>query len=112
MTIPVLTVLMPCKPPLSIFMKEAVRSVLNQTCRDWRLLILHEGDDLAAVQTVLDAAEATIDERISILINQTGSLTGAYNLGMRETISPYVCALNNDDRLINRAVEILGWNFE
>jgi glycosyltransferase involved in cell wall biosynthesis len=79
------------------YLAEAIRSVLGQTCQDWRLLVVDDrgpepADDLVA---------GFDDPRIEYVRNERNlGLAGNWNECVRLATTPYVTILHGDDRLL------------
>jgi len=100
-----LTALLPLKNYQSRFLAEAVDSLFRQTRPDWRLVIVTEPDDAAALRAVL--AAALEDHRIRLVVNQGRKLSGAFNTGMREAETEFVAIVLADDLWAPSAVAVL-----
>jgi glycosyltransferase involved in cell wall biosynthesis len=73
---------------------EAVRSVLDQTLRDFELLIVEDGSR-DGTRAVLDGFD---DARIRIVANERNlGLTPSLNVGLRESRGVYVARMDADD---------------
>lgn len=100
-----LTALMPLKNYQPRYLEEALESMFRQTRPDWRLVIVCEPDDQAALRAVLSAALA--DPRVRLEANRGRKLSGAFNTGMREAESDFVAILLADDLWAPDAVAVL-----
>ena len=108
---PLVTVLVACRDPHRGYLAEALRSVLAQTSRRWRLFLIVDDDDEAGRRAVRETAAsvgAAADARVAVLRNEGGRITGAFNTGMRRASTPWVCVLHADDLLERRAVAVLN----
>jgi glycosyltransferase involved in cell wall biosynthesis len=105
---PAVTALMPVKAYHAGYLREAVDSMLAQTCADWRLLVIAEGSGRAELEDVL--AEPLADRRIDLVVNQGRKLAGALNTGMRAAETDFVAILFGDDLWSRDAVEVLASN--
>jgi len=103
---PPLTALMPVKAYHEGYLREAVRSMLGQTCPDWRLLVIVEDSDRGELEGVL--AEYLADPRIELIANEGRKLAGAFNTGMRRAETGFVAILLGDDLWSPAAVEVLA----
>jgi glycosyltransferase involved in cell wall biosynthesis len=96
--IPAVSVIIPCYKQAE-YLREAVGSVVAQTCTDWELVIVDDGspDDTAAT------AEAIIAEHpgraIRLLRKRNGGLSEARNDGIRSARGAYILPLDADDML-------------
>jgi hypothetical protein len=96
---------MPVKGWHEPFLHEAVGSMLGQTCPDWRLLVVAEEDERAALEDVL--AGPLADPRIELVVNQGRKLAGAFNTGMHGAATEWVAILLADDLWAPEAVDVL-----
>ncbi len=89
------------------FLPDAVASVVAQTWRNLRIVIVDDGspDDTAEVAASL--IERFPERRIDLLRQRNQGLAAARNNGIRATSSPLVLALDADDRLAPHAIERL-----
>jgi len=104
-----LTALLPLKNYQPSFLAEALDSLFRQTDPDWRLLIVIEPEDAAALRSVL--AVALADARVRLAINRGRKLSGAFNTGMREAETEFVAILLADDLWAPNAVAVLEQSF-
>jgi glycosyltransferase involved in cell wall biosynthesis len=105
---PVVTALMPVKDYHERFVREAVGSMLAQTCPDWRLLVIVEKAGRTELQRVL--GEPLADPRIEMLLGSGRRLGGALNAGMRHAETEFVAILLGDDVWSPDSVEVLARN--
>ncbi len=102
---PLVTAIMPLKYYDTDFLEKSVASILNQSCRDWRLVIVVEPADWDLFQGLLQ--NELQDPRID-MVRMTGRpFTGSINTGMRIARSEFVALLFADDMWDARAVETL-----
>ncbi len=104
------TILMPCKDPHSEYFDQAFRSVMDQSDRYWKLIIINDNSIQEQTKLKLAAIKADHDERISVIDNETHLISGALNTGMRKTSTPYACMLHCDDLLDKNAIRVLVKN--
>jgi glycosyltransferase involved in cell wall biosynthesis len=105
----VVTALMPVKHYHAGFLRAAVQSMFEQTCPDWRLLVIVEPPDRDEIAAVL--ADELRDPRIETAISHGRQLAGALNAGMRAARTDFVAILLGDDTWAPEAVEVLARNF-
>lgn len=100
---PEVTVVVPCYR-YGHFLAEAVGSVVAQTWRNLRIVVVDDGspDDTAEVAKRLIAAHP--ERRIELLRQPNGGLAAARNAGVRATNSPFFLPLDADDRLHPEAI--------
>lgn len=99
------TVLMPLKNFHARFLEKAIASVLDQTCDDWKLLIIVEPEDNEKFSAMLK--EQLLDRRILLINNEGRKLAGALNTGMRHASTAFVAILLSDDMWAPNAVAVL-----
>lgn len=104
MTAPAITVILPTfrRPEL---LARALRSVLDQTCTDWQVLVCdnHSGDGTAAVVERFAARERRI--RYQVNERNIGALAN-FGRGFAEVRTPYFCLFSDDDVLLPRCLEV------
>ena len=77
------------------FITPAIESILNQTYRDFELIVIDDGSTdstLAIVQRFADA-----DDRIRIIRANHGGVGNAMNTALKETKYPWVAVMHSDD---------------
>ncbi|MCL4552961.1 MAG: glycosyltransferase [Candidatus Marsarchaeota archaeon] len=82
------------------YLSEALNSVLNQTFRDFEIIVVDDGstDDTKAV------AEKA-GERVRYVWQVNQGLSSARNTGIREALGDYVVFLDSDDLILPRKLE-------
>lgn len=75
------------------FLKEAVRSVLNQTYRNLILYVVNDGSTDQTDQYVHNL----VDPRVRYLSKENGGLASARNYGIRHSKEPFIAFLDADD---------------
>jgi len=79
-----------------LFIETAVRSVMEQTYRDWELLVIDDGSTDATCEIIRRLAEE--DARIRFLRNPANiGVAGTRNRGLDEIRGEYVAFLDGDD---------------
>lgn len=73
--------------------EEAVRSVLNQTCSDYEIIVIDDGSKIP-VSTILSHID---DNRLVITRQQNGGVSSARNKGIALSQGQYICFLDADD---------------
>lgn len=80
-------------------MHEAIQSVLNQTWRDWELLLVDDGSTDASSAIAVEAAQANPD-RVRLLQHDGGvnrGMSASRNLGLGEAAGEWVSFIDGDD---------------
>ena len=90
------------------FLKEAVKSVLNQSFTDLELLIL----DNSSTDNTEEVVRGFDDDRIRYIKHEPMNIAQARNLGVREAAGEYVAFLDDDDQWlkdkIGRQLEVFA----
>lgn len=107
-SLPLVTVLMPCKDVKASFFREALNSVFSQSERLWNLIVVYDLSYNLETTEVLKELRNSKDDRVLVLKNESHLLTGALNTGMRYAKTPYVCSLLCDDLLDKKTIEVLN----
>jgi len=96
---PAVSVVIPCHGQAR-YLDEAVGSVIDQTYRDWEIVIVDDGspDDTATVAEGLIAGHP--DRRIRLLRQANQGTPGARNAGIAASSGRYVLPLDADDILL------------
>lgn len=88
------------------FMEEAIKSVLNQTMKDWELIIIN---DRSKDRTKKIAEKYTKKDKRIVLINlgkNKGWKSGALNKGLEKAKGEYICFLDGDDTYVENKLRI------
>lgn len=75
------------------YLGEAIQSVLNQTFRDYELIVVDDG----STDYTSEMLSGFEDPRLRIIRQSNGGLSAARNRGIRETSAPFVTFLDADD---------------
>jgi glycosyltransferase involved in cell wall biosynthesis len=91
---PTVSVIMPAFNA-SLFIEEAIDSVLAQTCKDWELIVVDDGstDETAAILT------RKHDPRISVIRQANAGVSAARNAALDVAAGEFVTFMDADDRL-------------
>ncbi len=101
-TQPTVSVVMPCYNA-SLYLREAIESVLSQTYQDWELLIVDDGSTDNSKQI---AQECTLkDKRIRLIEQPNGGACRARNNGIEHAQGMYIKFLDADDVLCPDCLE-------
>lgn len=97
-TAPLVSVVIPCYKQAA-FLPEAVGSVLEQTFKDWEIIIVNDGspDNTSDVARELIAKHP--GKRIRLVEKPNGGLSSARNAGFRAALGKYVLPLDADDKI-------------
>lgn len=102
---PFITAIMPLKSYKEEFLREALKSLYDQTCSEWRLLIVVEERDHDLFSHLLH--HDLKDPRVEMVIMEGSPFSGSINTGMRRADTDFVALLFADDLWSLDAVEIL-----
>lgn len=101
---------MPVKSYHEGFLLSAVGSMLAQTCRAWRLLVIADTSVHGELEHIL--TEHLADPRIELITARGRQIAGSFNTGMRRAETDFVGILLGDDLWEPAAVEVLTRNIE
>jgi GT2 family glycosyltransferase len=96
-------------PPLA-FLQECLDSVLNQTARNWQLVVSDDGSTAPEVIDYLDqfTAQHANDQRITVIRGENGGISAAQNRALDVVTTEYFGWLDHDDRLNPTAFEVFS----
>ena len=94
------TVLMPAYNA-GKYIREAITSVLEQTYRDFELLIINDGSTDDTISQVL----AFNDPRIILVNKEHGGIAAALNTGLRLADTPFIARFDADDICLPQRLE-------
>ena len=96
-------------PPLT-FLQECLDSVLNQTARNWQLVVSDDGSTTPEVTEYLDqfTAQHANDQRITVIRGENGGISAAQNRALDAVTTEYFGWLDHDDRLNPTAFEVFS----
>ncbi|WP_436515262.1 glycosyltransferase family 2 protein [Ekhidna sp. To15] len=77
------------------FLKQTVKSVINQTYKDWELIIVNDGSKDGTLG--LSNELASEDTRIRVVDQQNGGVSSARNTGIKDAKGKYLSFLDADD---------------
>jgi glycosyltransferase involved in cell wall biosynthesis len=92
---PRISVLMPCFNH-GEFIREAIDSVLSQTCQEFEILVVDDGSTEPGTRETLSRLQG---ERIQVLTTANRGLPAARNHAARHASGDLFCALDADDKL-------------
>lgn len=101
-----ITVILPLRNYHREFLRQALKSVIHQSCPLWRLLIVVEQNEFERFQILLE--EERRDSRAELIVNRGWRLAGAINTALRYATTDFVALLLADDLWSSDAVEILN----
>ena len=87
------------------YLEQCVRSILNQTMRDFELILVDDGSPDRCPE--MCDAYANEDSRIRVIHKENGGLSDARNAGLQIAKGKYIAFVDSDDLLAPNALEIL-----
>ena len=80
-----------------IFLNRAIKDIINQTYKDWKIIIVNDNGDLEKIKRIIK--ENNLKEDKYRLINNEGQagLHKAINLGAKAVDTEYVVVHDDDD---------------
>lgn len=88
-----------------VFFDKCVQSVLNQTYKDFELLLVDDGSPDSCPQ--MCDQWATMDNRVKAIHKQNGGVSSARNKGLELAQGEYIAFMDSDDTLPEDALEKL-----
>lgn len=82
--------------------QKTVESVLNQTYKDFELIIVNDG----STDRSIDVVKLFSDDRIRIIDKPNGGVSSARNRGMQEAKNEWITFLDADDIMYEYALEV------
>lgn len=86
------------------FISKCIESVLNQTCRDFELIIVDDGSKDDTLMLCRKYEEA--DGRLRVIHKENGGHTSARNEGLKNARGEYVLFLDSDDWFSEQTLEV------
>jgi glycosyltransferase involved in cell wall biosynthesis len=86
------------------YLRKAVESILNQTCRDFEFLIIDDGSTDGSSE-ILDTY-ASVDRRIRLLRRANKGLTASLNEAIAESRAPLIARMDGDDISVPTRLEV------
>ena len=83
------------------FIHSAIESVLNQTLRDWELLVVNDGSS----DNTEEIVKSFKDPRILYFYQENRGVGAARNIGLKNMTGEFFCFLDADDRLPSKSIE-------
>lgn len=102
---PRITVLVPVKYYSANLLKKAVDSIINQTCPQWRLLLIAGQKEAIELPAVL--APQLSDPRVEVVTHENWELACKLNAAMKRADTDFVAILLGDDMWASDAVAVL-----
>jgi len=84
------------------YLREAIDSVLKQTCHDYELIVVNDG---STDDGETEAIARSLGDRIRYFHKPNGGVASALNLGIQEMRGEWFCWLSHDDLASSNRVE-------
>lgn len=82
----------------ALLLERAFRSILDQTYRDWFLMVVNDGGDPAPVDQLAEQYQSEFAGRMAVMHNATSlGMEAASNLAIAQSESEYLVVLDDDD---------------
>lgn len=96
-----LAVIVPVYNPPVPFLRECLNSVLNQSARNWKLIVSDDGSTEPGVQAFLDefTTSTASDDRVVVLRGENGGISAAQNRALDHVDTSHFGWLDHDDAL-------------
>jgi glycosyltransferase involved in cell wall biosynthesis len=85
----------------SLYLREAIDSVLNQTLRPTQVIIVDDGSTDGTLQVARSYGNA-----VTVIAQANGDAGAARNRGLQEATAPLISFLDADDRLLPNKLEL------
>lgn len=90
------------------FIVKAVDSVINQTFKDWEIVIVDDG----STDNTAEVVKPYVNEQIRYIYQENAERSIARNHGIAESRGLYICFLDSDDWFLNDHLEKLHRSIE
>jgi GT2 family glycosyltransferase len=102
-----ISILVPVYNPPIDFLNECLQSVLNQSARNWQLIVVNDGSTKPEIAPWLEqfSSQHAGDPRIKVSTKPNGGISSALNAALAEAIGEYMGMLDHDDALDPRCIE-------
>lgn len=96
-------------PPVN-FLHECLTSVINQSARNWQLIVSDDGSTDPEVVQYLDdfASRNQRDDRVVVMRAENGGISAAQNRGLERVTTEYFGWLDHDDCLNPTCIEVFS----
>lgn len=81
----------------------AIKSVINQTCKNFELIIVNDG----STDNSIDVVNEIVDSRIIIINKTNGGVSSARNFGIQVAKFDFICFLDADDYWMPNHLEVI-----
>jgi len=102
------TILMPAYNRAN-FISEAIKSVFDQTYKDWDILVVDDGSTDGTADKVI---EWMSDQPITLIKTKHGGCAHATKIGLEKAKGPIITVLDSDDRLLPLSLAVVVPHFK
>ena len=85
------------------YLNKCVESILNQTYKDFELILVDDGSPDHCPEICDEYAER--DARVRVIHKENEGLVAARNTGIKEAKGEYICYVDGDDWIANNLLE-------
>lgn len=107
---PLFSIIVPVYKTPETYLRECIKSVLNQSIQDFELILIDDGSPDICGEICDEYAEA--DTRIIVIHQNNSGPSAARNAGLKIASGKYLTFLDSDDLLKEYAWETALYNFE
>jgi glycosyltransferase involved in cell wall biosynthesis len=100
-----IAIILPVKHYVPRYLNAAVKSVLDQSSGDWRLLVMADRSVAAELDLFLQGELS--DSRLRLVAVATPNLSATINAGMKQATTEFITLLHGDDLFATNAIEVL-----
>lgn len=104
-----ISVIVPCYNQSS-YLSECLKSVLDQTYKDWECIIVDDGSPDNTEDIALEWVKK--DERFKYYKKTNGGVSSARNFGIEKASGKWILPLDGDDKIANRYLELASKEFD
>ena len=105
--LPLISIICPTYRPDLLDFRAAVESVIDQSYRNWELVIVDDGSQDKAVLAYLQEVSSQ-DARIKVVLQKTnGGISAATNAGLAAASGQWIGFMDHDDLLVDVALEVM-----
>lgn len=79
------------------YLDKCIKSVLNQTCVDWELILVNDGSTDRSLEICQTFSRQYSDLRINVIDKVNGGVSEARNVGLDAATGNYIVFLDSDD---------------
>lgn len=96
---PKISLIIPVYNTPKVMLKEAINSVLNQSYKNWELIIVDDNSDDLEIKDLIKKTSSSHERVKAIFRSRNGNISKALNTGLSITHGDFVAVLDHDDVL-------------